>query len=91
MTSQTNYNTIQLFARVGEKNGKKAILVSKWITDPKKVQEIVNHIRQEQPLVGIVTVSDKVKFYGGMADKKMIKYDFDSDQYFWNQQYLEGE
>ena len=90
MMLQETFKTIQLYARVGEKNGKPAILVSKWITDAKSVQEIVSHIREEKTILGFITVSDKVKFYGGMTSKKMIEYNFDKDKYFWNEKYLES-
>jgi len=85
MTLQNNYNpTIQLFVRVGKKNGKPAVLVSKWLTDPLAIEEVVRRAQNNENLNAIITITDKIKFYGSLAEQDLIKYSLEDDQYYFN-------
>lgn len=74
---------IQTFIRVAEKNGKPAILVSKWITEPEDIKRVIHYANDNIPLINILTISDKFKLYSSMAHYKMIKYNNDNNSYEW--------
>lgn len=78
-----NNPTIELFLRVTTKNGKPVLQVSKFITDPEKIQQVISCSQNNISLDAIITITDKIKFYGSMHEKGLIKYDYDSDSYHW--------
>lgn len=83
--SQTIYEpTVQLFLRAGVKNGKPAILLSKWITDPEAIEQLVRIANSNQNLNAILNISDKIKFYGSLAETGIIKYDLETGNYYFN-------
>lgn len=85
--SQDNYiielPTIELFIRATSKNGKPCVEVSKRISDPEKIKELITLANSTQPLNAIVTIPEKIKFYGALAENNIIKYDLESDEYRW--------
>lgn len=86
---QETYNpTIQLFLRAGTKNGKPALLVSKWITNKEDIEEVVRRAENNESLNAILTISDKIRFYGGLSNVGIIKYDLETDRYYFNTEEL---
>jgi len=84
---QDNYTlnkpTIELFVRATSKNGKPCLQVSKFISDPEQIKKLIGVANNTETINAIVTIPEKIKFYGALADKKIIKYDFENDEYRW--------
>lgn len=86
---QDNYKPlIQLYLKANLKSGKPCIYVSKWFSDKEVFKLLVESANNNEPFNAIITIQDKVKFYSDLARLGIIKYDFEKDSYYWNE---EGE
>lgn len=74
---------IQLFLRAGKKNGKPALQVTKWITDPEAIKEVIHCANKDIEIDAVISIRNKMQLYSMMAKHKIIKYNLDKKEYEW--------